>query len=366
MTGQPKGPLTVNGKILQDLIRARVSLQRVEARVFARDILPVLQRMEAQILGHIAAIQAGTRTLNDVSLARIQSLLDDVQRIIANAVAQAQAGVAAAAADVAGRENRLQVATMKRATKGVGVTFGSLPTDTLAQVTQAVTDDIAGPWFSKWGTDALGKVQAALSTAIGMGEDKDETARRVAQAMNMSKKKALTVARTGLQKAANDTAAGFHQDNQAAFNGVIYVATLDARTCPVCGPFDGKRYSFESHPDADGSYDNRPEVPQHPDCRCFYSPWAKSERELGIDLDDPDIPGTRASMDGQVPDTTTWDQWLKSQPVSIQKAALGPKKFAQWKSTGILESFSSSVRRFESIEWGRFQGRTGRFRAHSV
>ena len=50
MTGQPKGPLTVNGKILQDLIRARVSLQRVEARVFARDILPVLQLMEAQIL----------------------------------------------------------------------------------------------------------------------------------------------------------------------------------------------------------------------------------------------------------------------------------------------------------------------------
>lgn len=60
-------------------------------------------------------------------------------------------------------------------------------------------------------------------------------------------------------------------------------------------------------------------------CRSAYTPVLKSFRELGIDIDEAPS-GTRASMNGQVPSDTTYGQWLKGQPVSVQNDALGVTK----------------------------------------
>lgn len=68
-----------------------------------------------------------------------------------------------------------------------------------------------------------------------------------------------------------------------------------------------------------------PVPPLHFNCRCVRIPVVKSWRDLGFDIDE--VPeGTRASMDGQVPETQTYGAWLKTQPASVQDEALGPKR----------------------------------------
>lgn len=60
----------------------------------------------------------------------------------------------------------------------------------------------------------------------------------------------------------------------------------------------------------------------------------KSFRDLGIDIDELS-PGTRASMDGQVPADTTYGQWLKRQSAARQDDVLGPTRGALFRRGGL-------------------------------
>ena len=105
------------------------------------------------------------------------------------------------------------------------------------------------------------------------------------------------------------------RENDELIKGVQWVATLDTRTCPTCGALDGRVFPI----------DKGPRPPRHINCRCTTVPVLKSFRQLGIDLDEAP-PGTRASLNGQVPETLTWATWIKRQSASVQNMALGPRR----------------------------------------
>jgi hypothetical protein len=46
-------------------------------------------------------------------------------------------------------------------------------------------------------------------------------------------------------------------------------------------------------------------------------------------------PGTRASMDGQVPANLTYYDWLGRQSAAVQKDVLGPTRYDMWKNGGV-------------------------------
>ncbi len=104
---------------------------------------------------------------------------------------------------------------------------------------------------------------------------------------------------------------------------VRFVATLDDRTCPVCGQFDGQVFGI----------DEGPRPPLHPGCRCTVLP------DLGEPL------GTRASVGGvegedgevtakgaQVPADLRFPEWLAQQPREWQDRALGKTRAAAWRA----------------------------------
>lgn len=80
---------------------------------------------------------------------------------------------------------------------------------------------------------------------------------------------------------------------------VEFVATLDSRTCPTCGPLDGKTYDKK---DA-----TRPRPPMHPNCRCLYVPvvpdWFP---KLGIDAR---VRNAGPGYQGLVKEKTKWSKW---------------------------------------------------------
>jgi hypothetical protein len=93
------------------------------------------------------------------------------------------------------------------------------------------------------------------------------------------------------------------------------VSELIVHNTPICQSRDGTIYPVDSGP--------RP--PAHFRCRSATTPILKSWKELGIDLEEAPS-GTRASMDGQVPEAETYQTWLKKKSAAFQDEVLGPSR----------------------------------------
>jgi SPP1 gp7 family putative phage head morphogenesis protein len=89
-----------------------------------------------------------------------------------------------------------------------------------------------------------------------------------------------------------------------------FVATLDSKTSIICAANDGKVFEMGKGP----------MPPLHPNCRSSIVPW--TGREVG----------NRASVDGPVPASTTFPDWLEGQPRSVQDEMLGPTRAAAWRA----------------------------------
>jgi SPP1 gp7 family putative phage head morphogenesis protein len=120
----------------------------------------------------------------------------------------------------------------------------------------------------------------------------------------------MALVRTSINQVANSASQQVYEANQDITKKYRYVATLDSRTSSICAALDGREFE----------YGKGPMPPQHFNCRSTTVP-----------IIDPDIlpPSTiakRASADGPVPINTSYGQWLKDQPRSVQQDVLGPGK----------------------------------------
>lgn len=90
------------------------------------------------------------------------------------------------------------------------------------------------------------------------------------------------------------------------FSGYRFVSTLSSNTCLACGVLDGKVFDSPEMPN----------VCMNEHCRCLMVPVVKGMEKF--DKDD-----TRASEDGPVPASMTYEKWLKKQPAKIKREILG-------------------------------------------
>lgn len=133
--------------------------------------------------------------------------------------------------------------------------------------------------------------------------------------MDIPRRYVETMVRTATNHTASVARDQFYKANDDLVKGVMWVSTLDSLTSPICQALDGKVFPVDSG--------KRP--PAHLGCRSSTTPVLKSWKELGIDL--PEFaPSTRASMDGQVPETLTYQTWLERQSAARQDEILGPTR----------------------------------------
>lgn len=118
--------------------------------------------------------------------------------------------------------------------------------------------------------------------------------------------------RTALQSFAIETNNEIFRQNEDVINGYEWLATLDRRSCLVCGSYDGKKFK---------SLDAIKTMPPiHLRCRCMIIP--------AIEVKDD----TRASESGQVDSKIKYEDWLKAQSEDVQIKVLGKKKYELFKS----------------------------------
>lgn len=155
----------------------------------------------------------------------------------------------------------------------------------------------------QWSRGRKERAMAALRTAIILGDGIPEAVGRVKSVLDASHASAERITRTGIAHITNSARAETYIANRDVLKGVKWVATLDSRTCAVCGSLDGKVYAVATA--------RRP--PAHFNCRCVMVPITKASIGKGM----------RWSSTGDVPRDVTFPEWLKRQDIESQEDVLG-------------------------------------------
>jgi hypothetical protein len=135
--------------------------------------------------------------------------------------------------------------------------------------------------------------------------------------------------------------------NADIVKGWKWNSVYENRTCLKCLSLDAKDKVY--------SVGKGPEMPAHPQCRCFKELETLTFREMGVDVDEIEkaykpytvrgtvdpvtgkiTPGKIGVGGGRIIDTGrflgTYEDFLKGQPEAVQRQILGPNRLELWKS----------------------------------
>lgn len=99
-----------------------------------------------------------------------------------------------------------------------------------------------------------------VASGIAEGRSGDRIVSDMRDRLGVVKSRAEVIVRTETLRAYNEASNNYYAQN--GIEQVLYYATADDRSCPICAPRGGKIYKRTSI-----------RVPVHPRCRCFLSPW---------------------------------------------------------------------------------------------
>lgn len=159
---------------------------------------------------------------------------------------------------------------------------------------------------------------------------------------NATKKKAEAIAITAVNGISNEARMQLFTDNDDIIDAIMWIATLDTRTCLSCASFDRCTWDIKTKKPYENKTDKNlkghdlpfTQPPLHLRCRCVLTPVILDA------LDDIEgiPPRTRASMDGQVPAATTFEQWFEKQSKERQLEILGKGRYELYKAGKITFS----------------------------
>ena len=320
-------------KLLRRLLDRGAYLARFERETLLT-ILPILEQAHESILGKIA------KTKGILTAEWLTEAASDITEIYRAATAKALGSVRGDLASLAASEAEWLAAAANGLE--IGVSFTTPSPNALAAAV-ALPTSVAGSTleqlFQALGETSRAAVYDAINSGMTEGETVDQlTARLRGEVVKraswrkvdgrrryvpgvysggamegVTTRQAEQLARTATMHVSNRARDLFYAENEDVIKGYQHVATLDLDTCVVCGALDGREYALKAP---------KPDLPIHPSCRCLYAPVLKSFRELGIDIDEAPA-GTRASMDGQVPEFETFETRLVRMSEKRQDILLG-------------------------------------------
>lgn len=176
-------------------------------------------------------------------------------------------------------------------------------------------------WFSNLGESLQRSVTSQINIGLATGEPTAKIVRRLMGtagaafkdgAYAVARRQAEAVTRTAVNHIVTQAREATYQNNKSVVKGVRYLATLDSRTTDICASLDGEVFNM----------DEGPRPPMHHQCRSTTVPVIKSWKEMGIDMKEAPA-GMRSSMNGLVPEKTTYGKWLKGQSKNVQNEVLG-------------------------------------------
>ena len=290
-------------KILDAQIELQLDLARTSSSI-EKDVLVLLVAMQKELVAKIAAgdFTAISRARIDQQLRQVSGLISEYYDKAATIVSEASPAIAEVTA----------LATKQ--SLAVGATVAAMPSKAMLEAiaSQSVVQGAAqGAWWAKQSADTAFKYGQAVRQGLVAGETNQQIIARVRSFMDVSRRSAAALVQTSVATVANDSRFAVYAANDDIIKRYRAVATLDSHTCLTCAPLDGLEWQKDGA--AIGHKFSLPRYPLHMNCRCLTIP---------VIFDGPQG-GQRASADGPIAASTSFDDWLKRQSPEKIEEVLG-------------------------------------------
>ena len=346
---------SVNTKIADAAIGHQVDLLRVEAGL-RRDVLTLMQTLSGDLAATLA--KAGEWDVESIprKLKRLQGLKGQTDGLIGDLYAKLESDTLTEMKDAATYAAQWAPQAINAA---VGVDIASI-TLTPQLLNNLVKNTLvegapSSQWWSRQSDSLKMDFSREMRMGILQGENLGDLTRRIRgrkengyadgllppaadaagkisrQASTKATRAAEGLALTSVQQVMSDARMEAYQQNADIIKGVQQLSTLDGRTSATCRGLDHAARALDGSPLPGLPLLPSGGPPWHWRCRSVLIPLTKSWAELGIKGQKEIPPGTRASMDGQVPDSMDYGTWLKGKPEAFQKEVLGKGRFELWR-----------------------------------
>lgn len=310
--------MSVNEQLRDSAIRHAAYLAKY-GEGLAEKVLELLNEVDDDL---VAKLAAGLAT--DLGEKRIRQLLEEISVLNSEVYGKTYDLLNGELTDQASLSAEYEAKSLNDAV-GIPALRATLPQPAKLAVL-ATTSPIDGyllkSWTDQMDANRLGRVEKAIRLGITQGETIDQIVRRIKGTkangyrdgiLDISRRSAKSLAITANATVAAKAREETHKANSDIIAQVMWLATLDSRTSPICQSRDGHTWDLnEPHPT----------TPAHIRCRSILIPVTKRFDELGIPRKEISKT-TRASMDGQVPAKTTYPDWLQKQSNERQDDILG-------------------------------------------
>lgn len=330
---------TANEALQDKAVNHAHDLQRYSVGVIQR-MIALLNRPDARLT---AALTEALMQLdrNSFTVQRMELVLGSVKAINAQAYATLLDALQLEIRGLAGVEAAGQVAGFKAAIPAIVRIKAPVMAITQEQVyAAALSRPFQGRLLREWTSDLEASRLDRIRNAVRAGYVEGKTTAEIVQKvrgtralryedglLNKPRHEVAAVVQTAVSHTAQTARQEMTNANADLIKATAWLSTLDNKTSAICRIRDGLHYTPDTHKPI-GHHVPWGEGPGriHFNCRSVSVPVLKSWRELGIDIADMP-PGTRASMDGQVPADMTYAQWFAKQPAARQEEILGPARY---------------------------------------
>ena len=307
---------TVNDKLRDEGVRRAIVIERLGERQVKR-VLAKLRRIEAQIISEILAFDGDTITPGKLSRRTQVALLASLGTIVAAGEKEMWASFTTTLERLAGYESRQMGKVLNNTLPIKWRIAVPGPNQVVAAVkSRPFQGRLLREWYQDAAEGAFKRLRGDIRTGYATGRTTQQIIQDVkANSLMRTRRGTEAVVRTALNHTANTAREVLYERNEGLIKSVQISATLDFVTSSICRFYDGKVFPVGKGP--------RPAF--HINCRTSTFPITKSWKELGINRKDAPA-GTRSSLDGRVPEKTTYYEWLKRQSAGNQDKVLGKKK----------------------------------------
>lgn len=310
-------------QIADDLLAHNLDLLRLSAGVRA-EALKVLKKLEKEL---VARLSAGT--LTEYSKAAVDYLLASIRTVVQNYYAEISTASETALAGVA----ELQQQVLRTALVEVGYGAALAPATHFATALSDVMIQGApsAEWWARQAESTTFKFSNVVRQGIIQGKTNGDMIAEVRQqVMDVSRANAAALVQTSVQTVANRSLVETFKANADVITGMMQISTLDSHTTDICMVYDGAEWDLDEKPINGTMLPFNGGPPRHWNCRSGIVPVTKTFKELGIDA--PEFKNTtRASTDGPVPGSTTFEDFLQRKGRAFQEKVLGKGRAELWR-----------------------------------
>jgi SPP1 gp7 family putative phage head morphogenesis protein len=311
---------------LNDLIADGKRTHAVDLQRFASGTATTtvrsLRDLEKEIISRLTESELDASLLTANQRRRLELLLQDVESTVATVYGDMADQHTTTMTELADHEAAWAAASVNQLVDVELLTVGFTQAQLGTIVGDALVDGHpAADWLSRQAGDLVARFTAEMRKANYQDG-----------VMAIARSNAEALVRTSVQSVANQAHLATYRANGDVIEALVHVSTLDSRTTLICVARSGKQWTLDGEPIGHKVPFMPP--PCHWRCRSTLVPRTKSFRDLGVDA--PEIPpGTRSSMDGQVPADIDFSDWLKTKTKEFQDDLLGKGKAQLWRDGNI-------------------------------